>query len=89
MNRERHPIGIDHRGVTMNCHPERSRADRARRDKAGDAPHRRDEGGEGVISTAIAVLIVAFLGIALWTGFDAMMDDATDRTRAQVEQIGG
>ena len=48
----------------------------------------RDERGEGVISTAIAVLIVAFLGIALWTGFDAMMNDATDRTRAQVEQIG-
>ncbi len=49
----------------------------------------RDERGEGVISTAIAVLIVAFLGIALWTGFDAMMNDATDRTRDQVEQIGG
>ena len=50
---------------------------------------RRPERGEGVISTAIAVLIVAFLGIALWTGFDGMMDDATDRTRAQVQQIGG
>lgn len=50
---------------------------------------RHDERGEGVISTAIAVLIVAFLGIALWTGFDAMMNDATDRTRTQVEQIGG
>lgn len=50
---------------------------------------RRSERGEGVISTAIAVLIVAFLGIALWTGFDGMMDDATDRTRAQVQQIGG
>ena len=55
------------------------------------APRRRcrDDRGEGVISTAIAVLIVAFLGIALWTGFDGMMDDATDRTRAQVQQIGG
>lgn len=50
---------------------------------------RRGERGEGVISTAIAVLIVAFLGIALWTGFDGMMNDATDRTRTQVEQIGG
>lgn len=49
---------------------------------------RRSERAEGVISTAIAVLIVAFLGIALWTGFDGMMNDATDRTRAQVEQIG-
>lgn len=53
--------------------------------------HRNDripERGEGVISTAIAVLIVAFLGIALWAGFSTMMDDAADRTRAQVEQIG-
>lgn len=49
----------------------------------------RGEHGEGVISTAIAVLIVAFLGIALWTGFDAMMGSATERTRTQVEQIGG
>lgn len=49
----------------------------------------RGERGEGVISTAIAVLIVAFLGIALWTGFDSMMNSATERTRAQVEQIGG
>jgi len=49
----------------------------------------RNERGEGVISTAIAVLIIAFLGIALWAGFDAMMSSATDRTRAQVEQIGG
>ena len=50
---------------------------------------RRSERAEGVISTAIAVLIVAFLGIALWTGFDAMMSTATERTRDQVEQIGG
>lgn len=49
---------------------------------------RRDERGEGVISTAIAVLIIAFLGIALWAGFDTMMDSATDRTRDQIEQIG-
>jgi len=56
---------------------------------ASPTPRPRSERGEGVISTAIAVLIVAFLGIALWTGFDGMMDDATDRTRAQVQQIGG
>jgi len=46
------------------------------------------ERGEGVISTAVAVLIVAFLGIALWTGFNSMMSTATSRTRTQVEQIG-
>jgi hypothetical protein len=60
---------------------------RRRRRAAG--PNRRGERGEGVISTAIAVLIVAFLGIALWTGFDSMMNSATERTRDQVEQIGG
>jgi len=49
---------------------------------------RRSELGEGVISTAIAVLIVAFLGIALWKGFDGMVSGATDKTKAQVEQIG-
>ena len=50
---------------------------------------RRDEIAEGVISTAIAVLIVAFLGIALWKGFDVMMNSATEKTQHQVEQIGG
>jgi TRAP-type C4-dicarboxylate transport system permease small subunit len=49
---------------------------------------RFSERAEGVISTAIAVLIIAFLGIALWKGFDVMMNDATTRTRTQVEQIG-
>jgi hypothetical protein len=50
---------------------------------------RRGERGEGVISTAIAVLIVALLGVALWTGFSAMVKGATDRTAEQLEQIGG
>ncbi|HPU39633.1 MAG TPA: hypothetical protein PLS63_08675 [Microthrixaceae bacterium] len=49
----------------------------------------RTEIAEGVISTAISVLIVAFLGIALWKGFDVMMNSATDKTQHQVEQIGG
>lgn len=48
----------------------------------------RNERAEGVISTAISVLIIAFLGIALWTGFNSMMNGATEKTRAQVEQIG-
>lgn len=48
----------------------------------------RSEIAEGVISTAIAVLIVAFLGIGLWKGFDVMMNSATEKTQNQVEQIG-
>jgi hypothetical protein len=48
----------------------------------------RDERGEGVISAAIAVLIMAFLGAAMWVGFNAIWDDAEDNTRTQVQQIG-
>jgi len=43
---------------------------------------------EGVISTAIAVLIIAFLGVGMWVGFKAIFDDATANTKTQVEQIG-
>jgi hypothetical protein len=53
------------------------------------ASSRRGERGEGVISTAIAVLIIALLGVALWTGFSSMVQGATDRTAEQLEQIGG
>jgi hypothetical protein len=48
----------------------------------------RGDRGEGVISTAIAVLIVAFLGVAMWAGFKVIFDDAADSTREQVELIG-
>jgi hypothetical protein len=49
----------------------------------------RDDRGEGVISTAIAVLIMAFLGALMWVGFQEIWGDAQDRTREQVERIGG
>ena len=47
-----------------------------------------NERGEGVISTAIAVLIVAFLGVAMWVGFNAIFKDAADTTSRQVQLIG-
>ncbi len=47
-----------------------------------------DERGEGVISTAIAVLIMAFLGAAMWLGFSAIWGDAEDNIGDQVNQIG-
>ena len=44
--------------------------------------------GEGVISAAIAVLIIAFLGAAMWLGFQRMWQDTEARTNDQVERIG-
>ena len=46
------------------------------------------ERGEGVISAAIAVLIMAFLGAAMWVGFNTIWDDAEDNIGDQVDQIG-
>lgn len=51
-------------------------------------PRGRGERGEGVISTAIAVLIVAFLGVAMWAGFHTIFRDATETTTEQVRLIG-
>jgi hypothetical protein len=47
-----------------------------------------DESGEGVISAAIAVLIMAFLGAAMWVAFQAIFNDASNKTANQVDQIG-
>jgi hypothetical protein len=47
-----------------------------------------DDRGEGVISAAIAVLIMAFLGAAMWVGFNAIWGDAEQNIGEQVDQIG-
>lgn len=47
-----------------------------------------DEAGEGVISTAIAVLVMAFIGAAMWVAFNATFTTAQDQINQQVEQIG-
>lgn len=47
-----------------------------------------DQRGEGVISAAIAVLVMAFLGAAMWLAFDNVFTSTTERTSTQVEQIG-
>jgi len=59
-------------------------------DQASTTPciQRRNERGEGVISTAIAVLVIAFLGVAMWAGFNTIFEDARQTTENQVEQIG-
>jgi hypothetical protein len=47
------------------------------------------EAGEGVISTAIAVLIMALLGAAMFVAFQGIFDDAAERTAEQIDLIGG
>jgi hypothetical protein len=48
----------------------------------------RRERGEGVISAAIAVLIMAFLGAAMWIAFNSIWDDSEQKIRDNVESIG-
>lgn len=49
----------------------------------------RDDRGEGVISTGIAVLIVALLGAAAFVIFRGILTDAGDRARTGVGGVGG
>lgn len=44
--------------------------------------------GEGVISTAIAVLITAFIGAAMWVAFNRIWDGAEANIEGEVNQIG-
>ena len=48
----------------------------------------RDERGEGVVSSAIAVLIFAALGALMWVGFKAIWGDAASQTSTQIGKIG-
>lgn len=47
-----------------------------------------EEAGEGVISTAIAVLIMALIGGLMWIAFQGVFDSASGRISDQVDQIG-
>ena len=47
-----------------------------------------DERGEGVISAAIAVLVMAFIGVAMWVAFDATFKSASTHVNNQVNCIG-
>jgi hypothetical protein len=51
-------------------------------------PRSTGDRGEGVISAAIAVLIMAFLGAAMWVGFNRMWQSTEATTNEKVEQIG-
>ncbi len=54
----------------------------------GSTHRLREERGEGVISAAIAVLIMAFLGALMWVGFKALFQNTQTKTGNQVNQIG-
>lgn len=47
-----------------------------------------DERGEGVISAAIAVLVMAFLGVGMWIAFNATFQHAATHVNQQVNCIG-
>lgn len=56
--------------------------------KAGVRERLADERGEGVISTAIAVLIMALIGLLMWTVFQRVFNDAGSRVESNVNNIG-
>ena len=47
-----------------------------------------EDNGEGVISAAIVVLIMAFLGVLMWGAFKLLFQNASTNTSNQVDQIG-
>lgn len=49
---------------------------------------RRDDRGEGVISAAIAVLIMAGIGALMWVGFKTIWQDTESNTKDKVAEIG-
>jgi len=50
---------------------------------------RHTEAGEGVISAAIVVLIMALLGAAMWAAFNGIFTEATAEIQNTVDSIGG
>ena len=48
----------------------------------------RDDRGEGVISAAIAVLIMAGIGALMWVGFKTIWEDTESTTKDKVAEIG-
>lgn len=49
----------------------------------------REDRGEGIISVAIAVLIMAALGVVAYGAFDVLFTNTTDAANQQINGIGG
>lgn len=54
---------------------------------AAPARRCRDDRGEGVISAAIAVLIMAFLGALMWASFHTMWQKTEANTNKNVDKM--
>jgi hypothetical protein len=52
-------------------------------------PRRQDERGEGVISAAIAVLIMAFIGVGMWVAFNATFQTTAKNVNTQINKCIG
>jgi uncharacterized protein HemX len=53
------------------------------------ASARRDQRGEGVISAAIAVLVMAFLGVGMWVAFKTTFQHTASNVDHQVNNCIG
>ena len=48
-----------------------------------------DDRGEGVISVAIAILVIAFIGALMFVGLRDLWEDTETKTINQLDSIGG
>ncbi len=49
----------------------------------------KNERGEGIVSVAIAVLIMAALGVVAYGAFDTLFNNTTNAAESQISSIGG
>ncbi|MGI9623149.1 MAG: hypothetical protein ACR2PK_09965 [Acidimicrobiales bacterium] len=49
----------------------------------------REDAGEGIVSVAIAVLIMAALGVVAYGAFDVLFNNTTNAAETQINSIGG
>jgi hypothetical protein len=55
---------------------------------ASRVARRADDRGEGVVSAAIVVLIMAALGALMWVGFRTMWTDIEADTNDRISEVG-
>ncbi len=73
--------------LSVTCAAALAVAGAARRCARHSEP-RHNERGEGVISAAIAVLIIASLGALMWVGFKTLWENAEETTNSEIAKIG-